>query len=161
MYRDTVWIHGEFYNPKTNMFMDSVRRAVYVSHGGGNYMGIAGRLNDNADVTAPVDSYWPNGYGLYNMSGNVEEMVDAYYNRTFEKKPPISEHRERSVPHPFTDVVEVEVEAKAEDPSGVTRGGSWMDTGYYAQVWSRQYYSGKDFTSCEIGFRLVLEIVEH
>ncbi len=28
-----------------------------------------------ADVTAPVKSYWPNGYGLYNMSGNVAEMV--------------------------------------------------------------------------------------
>lgn len=30
---------------------------------------------DNADVTAPVKSYWPNGYGLYNMNGNVAEMV--------------------------------------------------------------------------------------
>lgn len=28
-----------------------------------------------ADVTAPVKSYWANGYGLYNMSGNVAEMV--------------------------------------------------------------------------------------
>lgn len=34
----------------------------------------------NADVTAPVISYWPNGFGLYNMSGNVAEMVsDAAY----------------------------------------------------------------------------------
>lgn len=30
---------------------------------------------DNAFVTAPVKSYWPNGYGLYNMNGNVAEMV--------------------------------------------------------------------------------------
>ena len=31
--------------------------------------------NDYADITAPVISYWPNGYGLYNMNGNVAEMV--------------------------------------------------------------------------------------
>jgi len=27
------------------------------------------------DVTAPVTSYWPNNFGLYNMLGNVSEMV--------------------------------------------------------------------------------------
>ena len=42
-------------------------------------MGVAGKLNDNADVTAPVDAYWPNDYGLYNMAGNVSEWVlDVY-----------------------------------------------------------------------------------
>lgn len=47
--------------------------------GRGDYMGVAGHLNDNADVTAPVDSYWPNDYGLYNMAGNVSEWVlDVY-----------------------------------------------------------------------------------
>lgn len=45
--------------------------------GRGDNMGVAGSLNDNADVTAPVYSYWPNGYGLYNMSGNVAEMIDV------------------------------------------------------------------------------------
>ncbi len=30
---------------------------------------------DFNDVTAPSHSYWPNGYGLYNMNGNVAEMV--------------------------------------------------------------------------------------
>ena len=27
------------------------------------------------DVTAPVYSYWPNSFNLYNMIGNVSEMV--------------------------------------------------------------------------------------
>jgi len=47
--------------------------------GNGDNMGVAGALNDNADVTAPVYSYWPNDYGLYNMAGNVSEWVmDTY-----------------------------------------------------------------------------------
>ena len=41
----------------------------------GDFMGIAGNLNDMADITAPVKSYWPNDYGLYNMCGNVSELV--------------------------------------------------------------------------------------
>lgn len=47
--------------------------------GNGDYMGTAGFLNDNADVTAPVYSYWPNDYGLYNMAGNVSEWVMDVY----------------------------------------------------------------------------------
>ena len=47
--------------------------------GAGDNMGIAGKLNDNADVTAPVYSYWPNDYGLYNMAGNVSEWVMDVY----------------------------------------------------------------------------------
>jgi len=47
--------------------------------GRGDYMGVAGKLNDNADVTAPVYSYWPNDYGLYNMAGNVSEWVMDVY----------------------------------------------------------------------------------
>jgi gliding motility-associated lipoprotein GldJ len=53
-------------------------RANFV-RGKGDYMGIAGSLNDNASITAPVDSYWPNDYGLYCMAGNVNEWVlDVY-----------------------------------------------------------------------------------
>jgi gliding motility-associated lipoprotein GldJ len=47
--------------------------------GRGDYMGMAGALNDNASITAPVISYVPNDYGLYNMAGNVNEWVlDVY-----------------------------------------------------------------------------------
>ncbi len=47
--------------------------------GRGDQMGVAGRLNDNADITAPVYSYVPNDYGLYNMGGNVAEWVMDVY----------------------------------------------------------------------------------
>lgn len=60
-------------------------RANFV-RGRGDYMGVAGNLNDGADVTAPVESYWPNDYGLYHMAGNVSEWVmDVYRPLTSEE----------------------------------------------------------------------------
>ena len=47
--------------------------------GRGDMMGVAGALNDNADITAPVQSYWPNDFGLYCMAGNVNEWVQDVY----------------------------------------------------------------------------------
>lgn len=37
----------------------------YMELGGSNY----------ADLTAPVRSFWPNEFGIYNLNGNVSEMV--------------------------------------------------------------------------------------
>lgn len=51
--------------------------------GRGDYMGVAGQLNDAGDITTPVDQYWPNDYGLYHMAGNVSEWVmDVYRQMT-------------------------------------------------------------------------------
>ncbi len=47
--------------------------------GRGDMMGMAGALNDNADITAPVFSYDPNDFGLYCMAGNVNEWVADVY----------------------------------------------------------------------------------
>lgn len=53
--------------------------------GRGDMMGTAGNLNDKATITAPVDSYYPNDFGLYNMAGNVNEWVlDVYRPTSFE-----------------------------------------------------------------------------
>ncbi len=56
-------------------------RANFV-RGKGDMMGVAGSLNDNASIPAPVDSYWPNDYGLYCMAGNVNEWVEDVYRPT-------------------------------------------------------------------------------
>tara|TARA_B100000767_G_scaffold195142_1_gene182177 strand:- start:2 stop:1606 length:1605 start_codon:yes stop_codon:yes gene_type:complete len=60
--------------------------------GRGDNMGVAGNLNDNADITAPVRSYWPNDYGLYNMVGNVSEWVMDVYRPIIEQTT-VSDHR--------------------------------------------------------------------
>ena len=45
----------------------------------GDYMGMAGNLNDNASITAPVLANFPNDFGLFNMAGNVSEWtLDLY-----------------------------------------------------------------------------------
>ncbi len=54
--------------------------------GRGDYMGTAGALNDAYEISAPVKSFQPNDYGLYNMAGNVNEWVqDVYRPTTFQE----------------------------------------------------------------------------
>lgn len=42
---------------------------------GGDNFGVAGQINDAADITSPVLSYWPNQFDVYNIKGNVNEWL--------------------------------------------------------------------------------------
>jgi len=80
--------------------------------------GISFALEDAADITAPVGSYQPNKYGLYNVCGNVAEMVKE---------------------------------------KGVSRGGSWRNTGGDVKIKSRGHYTK---SAIDLGFRYFMEIKE-
>lgn len=67
---------------------------------------------DKYKSTAPVGSYWPNGYGLYDMTGNVWEWIlDFYTNRP-------------SVPPKGKRLVDPKGPANGRDR--VMKGGSYM-----------------------------------
>jgi sulfatase modifying factor 1 len=54
--------------------------------GRGDYMGVAGALNDAFQIAAPVKSFQPNDIGLFCMAGNVNEWVqDVYRPSTFQE----------------------------------------------------------------------------
>ena len=45
----------------------------------GDNMGVSGGLNDRAAIPGPIKAFYPNAFGLYNMSGNVSEWVGDVY----------------------------------------------------------------------------------
>ncbi len=64
------WSGDELYTAKGAV------KANFFIEGGDESLAGALRLN-SADITAPVQSYSPNKLGLYNMAGNVAEMVQG------------------------------------------------------------------------------------
>ena len=53
--------------------------------GRGDFAGVAGSPNDGYPATAPVRSFPPNEFGLYDMAGNVNEWVlDVYRQLSYE-----------------------------------------------------------------------------
>ena len=112
-----------------------------------NFKPMRGDYVEDANAyTAPVESYSPNDYGLYNMSGNVAEWTNTAYDETvydfsWDLAPDYVYH------------------AKVDDPPAlkrkVIRGGSWKDIGYYCQTGTRTFeYS--DTAKASVGFRSVM-----
>ena len=93
---------------------------------------------DQALYTVEGDAYDANGYGLFNMSGNVAEWVDSSY---------------ESEAYDFSSTMNPNVN-KRFNKKKITRGGSWKDVKYYLQVSTRDY-EYEDITRSFIGFRTV------
>jgi formylglycine-generating enzyme len=101
--------------------------------GRGNY------IDDGFAYTAPIDVFAPNGFGLYNMSGNVAEWVlDAY--------------------NPVSSAITWDLDPVNNDPNEtrkVVRGGSWKDIAHYLET-STRTYEYQDVKAAHIGFRTAM-----
>ena len=73
------WYGHQMRNPGNDKKANRGQMYAHYVRGRGDYLGIGGNLNDHATITSPVDAFWPNEFGLYNMAGNVNEWVlDVY-----------------------------------------------------------------------------------
>lgn len=102
---------------------------------------------DGGLYTVPVDRYWPNDYGLYNMAGNVSEWTSTtYLTNSY---------------NVLADVnPDINYTLRENDPQWmrrkVVRGGSWRDVAFYLQNGTRDYEFA-DTAKAYIGFRLVYQ----
>jgi len=94
--------------------------------------------NDGFADTAPVGSYEPNDFGLYDMSGNVSEFVADDYGEYYYS------HSPRDNPK-NTD---------SNTGQMSIRGGSWFDSGAALRVANRRGVR-TNYHSSDIGFRCV------
>lgn len=111
--------------------------------GRGNYS------EDGGAYTVKVDSYFPNGYGLYNMSGNVAEWTNSAFNENS---------------YNFENDMNPNYTYNASDADGeeyrrkVIRGGSWKDISYFLQTGTR-HWEYQDTSKSYIGFRCALSFL--
>ncbi len=108
--------------------------------GRGNYP------EDGGLYTVKADAYFPNDYGLFNMSGNVAEWTATAY-----------DDNAYSFYHDLNP--DLRYDAADDDPEAykrkVVRGGSWKDVGHFLQTGTRTW-EFQDTTKSYLGFRCAL-----
>lgn len=127
----TIWLRQIYPWPGTEVWGKKGYLAN-IKTGNSNYIG------DNYEYTAPVKWFEPNGFGLYDMAGNVSEWCE--------------------------DVFRVNTDDGAETASAefganvrVVKGGSWADYKYAAMCGSRTLMEdGKGYS--RVGFRVARTI---
>ncbi|MBW8361180.1 MAG: gliding motility lipoprotein GldK [Kaistella sp.] len=107
----------------------------------GNYM--EDDIKGTYIYTAPVKKFRKNGFGLFDMAGNVAEWTESQYNN--------SSYGFSSTLSPSTK--------DQTDPKKSVRGGSWKDVGYMLMTGARDW-ERKDSARSYIGFRTVQDIPE-
>ncbi len=109
----------------------------------GNY--IEDDKKGNYTYTAPVKQFPKNGFGLFDMAGNVAEWTESPYSN--------STYQFASTLNPYLS------NQAYRDPKKTIRGGSWKDVGYLLMTGARDY-EFKDSARSYIGFRTVQDIPE-
>lgn len=102
-------------------------------------------VEDEGLLTLKVGSYDPNGFGLYDMAGNVAEWTITAYD-------------ESAYMYVNDFNPDFEYNARPDDPAvmkrKVIRGGSWKDVAHYLQTSTRSF-EYQDSAKSYIGFRCV------
>ena len=96
-----------------------------------------------------VGQYPPNGYGLYDMAGNISEWcLDEYdpnFYATSRRENPFSKGKRQTTISDFK---------KVQEKERVLRGGCWSDNGLFLRVAYRDW-GPQSYTSVFRGFRCV------
>ncbi len=101
--------------------------------------------NDGYETTGPVDAYYPNNLGIYNIKGNVEEWVSDEY---------------KGYPRSTSYDKWLNIDTTAVDTAvHICRGGSWFDGPYYLYPTVTKAYP-PNACSAFTGFRLAMDVVE-
>ena len=110
----------------------------------------------NVGFKKPVGAYPANGYGLFNMAGNVHEWcldawdVDFYAASDDSRNPIAGGQTIQWLRENFTSI--------PNDPARVIRGGAWYSGGYNQRVADRRRHSPA-FASSGDGFRCVRDVM--
>ena len=108
-------------------------------------------IDDGSVYTAPIGSYLPNGYGLYDMGGNVTEWCFDAYDENFYVNSPRR--------NPVADILirDGENNIVATNKLRVMRGGSWYHSPVAMWIASRLGIDPKHAT-ISYGFRCVKSV---
>ena len=143
------WLDAQEFLGKLNAKQDGYRYRLpteaeweFAARAGttGAYSGVADQIGwyyeNSAAQTHPVGQKNPNAWGLYDVSGNVYEWMQDWYDESYYRL------------------------SAAADPAGPSsgrfrtiRGGSWVDSVTNARVSKRDYF--EDAADFHIGFRCV------
>jgi formylglycine-generating enzyme required for sulfatase activity len=117
-------------------------------------------LQDGFRGTSPVGSFPPNGYGLYDMAGNVWEWTADYYTP---RHPDAVDHPCCAPRNPRTTSPDASYEVGAPGdhiPRRVTKGGSHLCAPNYCLRYRPAARQGEavDTSTAHIGFRCVVRL---
>jgi formylglycine-generating enzyme len=96
-------------------------------------------VSDGYEKVSPVRAFPPNGYGLYDMGGNVMQWVEDWYDRNYYETSPLENPK-----------------GPATGSGRVNKGGNWYSSPADCRCAFRGF-SGPSMSFWNLGFRVVLE----